>query len=144
MVSQILRYHIFLPPKAPGFLTKSSYEREARVINDTASCARAYQHDVRAKQARACDAERAGFRAPIFILVTSPACWRVITHASNYSNTDGQLKLTYRMPRRGISSSQSWKTRLKIGRQVSPPVDNNLETRVCLHSCMTVRAKPEP
>ena len=53
-----------------------------------------YQHDVRAKQARACDAERAGFLTPIFILVTSPACWRVITHASNYLGTDEQLKLT--------------------------------------------------
>ena len=32
-------------------------------------------------------------------------------------------KLSYRMPRRDISSSQSWKTRLKIGRQVSPSID---------------------
>ena len=31
------------------------------------------------------------------------------------------LRLAYRMPRRGISSSQSWKTRLKIGRETCRP-----------------------
>ena len=44
---------------------------------DTVSYARVYQHDVRAKQAKACDTERAGFLTP--------------THASNYLKTDGQL-----------------------------------------------------
>ena len=39
-------------------------------IYDTASYARVYQHDVRAKQTKVCDAKRAGFHAPIFILVT--------------------------------------------------------------------------
>lgn len=29
---------------------------------DTANCARVYQHDVRAKQTKVCDAERRGFR----------------------------------------------------------------------------------
>ena len=66
-------------------------EKKAKKIHDAASIARLHQHDVRAKQARACDAERTGFLTPIFILVTSPACWRVITHASNYLGTDGQL-----------------------------------------------------
>ena len=46
---------------------------------DTASYARVYQ-------------TRAGFHTPIFILVTSRQR-RVITHASNYLQTDGQLKL---------------------------------------------------
>ena len=32
--------------------------------NDTASYARVYQHDVRAKQTKVCDAERAGFQTP--------------------------------------------------------------------------------
>ena len=49
------------------------------IIYDTASYARVYQHDVRAKQTKVCDAERAGFHTP--------------THASNYLQTDGQLKL---------------------------------------------------
>ena len=31
---------------------------------DTANCARVYQHDVRAKQTKVCDAERAGFQTP--------------------------------------------------------------------------------
>lgn len=44
---------------------------------DTANCARVYQHDVRAKQTKVCDAERAGFQTP--------------THSSNYLKTDGQL-----------------------------------------------------
>ena len=48
-------------------------------IHDTASYARVYQ-------------TRAGFHTPIFILVTSRQR-RVITHASNYLQTDGQLKL---------------------------------------------------
>ena len=47
---------------------------------------------MRAKQTKVCDAERAGFHTPIFILVTSRQR-RVITHASNYLQTDGQLKL---------------------------------------------------
>ena len=45
--------------------------------NDTASYARVYQHDVRAKQTKVCDAERAGFQTP--------------THSSNYLKTDKQL-----------------------------------------------------
>ena len=44
---------------------------------DTANCARVYQHDVRAKQTKVCDAERAGFQTP--------------THSSNYLKTDKQL-----------------------------------------------------
>lgn len=44
---------------------------------DTANCARVYKHDVRAKQTKVCDAERAGFQTP--------------THSSNYLKTDGQL-----------------------------------------------------
>ena len=44
---------------------------------DTASYARVYQ-------------TRAGFHTPIFILVTSRQR-RVITHASNYLQTDGRL-----------------------------------------------------
>ena len=82
-------------------------DRGLQSTNDTASCARVYQtvvtadkrrrsqrveHDVRAKQTKVCDAERAGFHTPIFILVTSRQR-RVITHASNYLQTDGQLKL---------------------------------------------------
>ena len=51
---------------------------------DTASCARVYQHDVRAKQTKVCDAERAGFHTP--------------THAPNYLETDGQLKLAAVFP----------------------------------------------
>ena len=39
------------------------------IMHDAASIARLHQHEVRAKQARACDAERAGFLTP--------------THASN-------------------------------------------------------------
>ena len=54
-----------------------------------------YQHDVRAKQARACDAERTGFLTPAYAsieakrnLVTTPAeCRGVI----NYLTTDEQL-----------------------------------------------------
>ena len=44
---------------------------------DTANCARVYQHDVRAKQTKVCDAEQAGFQTP--------------THSSNYLKTDKQL-----------------------------------------------------
>ena len=80
-------------------------DRGLQSTNDTASCARVYQtvvtadkrrrsqrveHDVRAKQTKVCDAELAGFHTPIFILVTSRQR-RVITHASNYLQTDGQL-----------------------------------------------------
>ena len=60
--------------------------------DDTASCARVYQHDVRAKQTKVCDAERAWFQAS--------------THASNYLETDEQLKLA----------------------AVSPPVDERFKT----------------
>ena len=110
-------------------MSKSGYSRSGLfgTINhydshghDTASYARVYQavvtadkrwqsqrveHDMRAKQTKVCDAERAGFHTPIFILCTQPygfACQplrglvtsrqrRVITHASNYLQTDGQL-----------------------------------------------------
>lgn len=51
-----------------------------------------YQHDVRAKQTKVCDAERAWFQAS--------------THASNYLETDEQLKLA----------------------AVSPPVDERFKT----------------
>ena len=54
------------------------------ITHDTASCARVYQHDVRAKQTKVCDAERAGFHTP--------------THASDYIETDGQLKLAAVFP----------------------------------------------
>ena len=40
-------------------------------IYDTASYARVHQHDVRAKQTKVCDAERAWFQTLIFILVLS-------------------------------------------------------------------------
>ena len=33
---------------------------------DTANCARVYQHDVRAKQTKVCDAERTGFPTPAY------------------------------------------------------------------------------
>ena len=76
-------------------MSKSGYSRSGLfgTINhydshghDTASYARVYQavvtadkrrrsqrveHDVRAKQTKVCDAERAGFHTPIFILVKS-------------------------------------------------------------------------
>lgn len=51
---------------------------------DTASYARVYQHDVRAKQTKVCDAERTEFHNP--------------AHASNYISTDGQLKLVAVFP----------------------------------------------
>ena len=124
------RLSVFMIPRAMLACTKPARADKRRR-------SRSIEHDVRAKQARACDAERAGFPTP--------------AHASSYLDTDGKLivqgriayshpsltaSLTYRMPRRGISSSQSWKTRLKIGRQVFPPVDDNTDYRCeSLHFC---------
>ena len=63
-------------------------DRGLQSTNDTASCARVYQtvvtadkrrrsqrveHDVRAKQTKVCDAERAWFHTSMRALVTSPA-----------------------------------------------------------------------
>ena len=50
-------------------------------VDDIASYARAYQHDVRTKQTEVCDAEREGFHTPMCTLVTNSACWRVIMRA---------------------------------------------------------------
>ena len=78
--------------------------------DDTASYARVYQ--ARKGWQTTTQAEcRAwtGFRAPRTLL--------------QLSYPTGNLELAYRMPRRGISFSQSWKPRLKIGRQVSPSID---------------------
>ena len=69
---------------------------------DTANCARVYQHDVRAKQTKVCDAARAGFQTP--------------THSSNYLKTDGQLIVQGRT----ACSIPS----MTVLAAVFPPVDN--------------------
>ena len=130
-------------------------EKKAKKIHDAASIARLHQavvtadkrrqsrsveHDVRAKQTRACDAERTGLLTSIFILVTSPACWRVITYASigakrnlvtapaecrgviNYLTTDGQLIVQGRL----ACSNPSLTASLTA---VFPPVDKKREKR---------------
>ena len=62
------------------------------------------EHDVRARQSKVCDVERAGFHAPV--------------HASNYLSTDGQLivqgRTAYSIPPMTASLDA-----------VFPPVDNS-------------------
>ena len=80
-----------------------------------------YQHDVRAKQTKVCDAERAGFHTPIFILVMRRQR-RVITHASNYIKTDGQLLKS------GTDSGKAGELSLKSGTESDRVGEVSLES----------------
>ena len=64
--------------------------------HDTATYARVYQHDVRAKQTKVCDVERAGFHTPTHASIEAKR--NLVTSRQrqviNYLQTDGQTSLT--------------------------------------------------